>query len=132
MIKSSELRIGNLLTGVLTGELVIVDWLVMKHVQDNGNIQAPPYDMSAVYEPITLTEEWINRFGLANGKEIYRGLTIWQNRIRDGSGNYDGYTFSTTRADVECRFVLRLSVKTVHHLQNLYYVLTGQELTLKQ
>lgn len=83
-------------------------------------------------EPITLTEEWLMRLGLANGKEIFRGLTIWQNRVRDGSGNYDGYHFSTTRADLNYRFVLGFCVKTVHHLQNFYYCFTGQELIIKQ
>lgn len=140
MIKAVELRVGNLIMynppeGTLHGPFVITEindrWVGYKN---GGGLMSSFVDIPRLplewCDPIILTEEWVNKFGLANGKEIFRGLTIYQNMIRDGSGRYNGYCFSTTRADVEYRFVMGFSVTTVHRLQNMYYLFTGLELVL--
>jgi len=78
------------------------------------------------YEPIPLTEEWLLKFGW---KEIDEKLYCRRWRLKRVdiykmvSGDYPFY-FRYNQED--------LQVKSVHQLQNLYFALTGEELTLNK
>lgn len=77
-------------------------------------------------EPIPLTEEWLLRFGYTQNKtaadmfEDETRLNIWRSP-NDFNGFIADWDALTLRA-----------IEFVHQLQNLYFSLTGEELTLKQ
>lgn len=81
------------------------------------------------FEGIELTEEWILKLGLSSYQDIkvkdYGFLCI--ESVNDEKVFYimgnDNPTYSK---------MFKLNVKYVHQLQNLYFALTGQELTIKQ
>jgi len=116
-MKASELRTGNILLSVQTGKPIIVDWLVIKHIHD-GNRQAPPYDMSVVYEPIPLTEEVLLKCGYSldnPNASAYRCRDMPYIYHRNGK-----WTLSTG-----------IPFKYVHEFQNRIYSLTGKELEVR-
>ena len=63
-------------------------------------------------KPIPLTEEWLLKFGLMS---IKTELGFWNN----GDAIYFSYGFEKS-----------IELKYVHQLQNLYFALTGEELTI--
>jgi len=112
-MKANELRIGNWVNygngkRILDAELFLQ---LLKYTT--------PFD------PIPLTEEWLLKFGFEkkNGEvgysknklSIYCGDTILSNE--------NGRTYFKNFA------ILEESPKYVHQLQNLYFALTGEELT---
>lgn len=114
---SEEIRIGNYVKSVRTGEVIAVDWIAIKHVHD-GSIQQPPYDMSSVYEPIPITEEILLKCGLEKGDynefrhtNLIGTLTL-----------YDGI------CEIHLGDLYSVWIESLHKLQNLYFALTGEEL----
>ena len=86
-------------------------------------------------EPIQLTEEWLERFGLfkrKNQSSRYVYLDGYYDigkchLFNEGDGNFTLLTISYVHEDgIEI-----CSIKHVHHLQNVYHAITGEELTLK-
>jgi len=88
---------------------------------------------TAMYQPIQLTEEWLLKCGFE--KKTYAHLTLYyfslkvlshgeisfhpkENGFNIDLGTTTGYQFGTT------------NIKYVHQLQNLYFALTGEELTV--
>jgi len=107
MIQINELRIGN--------------WINEQDFKlQVGMIQQGLFDAS---EPIPLTEEWLIRFGIAYDGQVSDN-TYWYNRrnkcLCEDYSEGDG----GTHIIAECLYV--------HQLQNLYFYLTGQELTIKE
>ena len=116
-MKASELRIGNLVNyGRVTSEVSRVDKLFF-YVEAS---ETPTFskDEGRGATPIPLTEEWLFKFGFErNGKK----LTFWKiDLVEDEEGIF---SFDEAR--------IYIDVKYVHQLQNLYFALTGEELTLK-
>lgn len=106
-MKANELRIGNLIfvngkECELTSEMFL-RWL---HFGMNENS-----------EPIPITEEWLRRLGFT-----YSGGSYYFNEFElETCGNefrYLSHPYDTL-------------VNSVHSLQNLYFALTGGELTLQ-
>jgi hypothetical protein len=83
------------------------------------------------YCPIPLTEEWLVKFGF----EFFCKL---QDTTAYCIGKLNNFIIVPTsgkweiRYRVDERFSRYLSIEFVHQLQNLYQVLTGEELTLKE
>jgi hypothetical protein len=100
-MKANELRIGN--------------WY-----DDNGvQKQVTPSTIEEVWnaerswcKPISLTEKWLVKFRLMS---IKTELGFWNN----GDAIYFSYGFEKS-----------IELKYVHQLQNLYFALTGEELTI--
>ena len=127
-MKAQELRIGNYLKRldesvfeVNSEDIQIVDrW-------DSSEDLLP--------KPIPLTEEWLIKFNM----ELVDGFSN-QRFLRVKKHEYDvsKITFSHTERIV--RFsngdnkgtTLIPHIKYVHQLQNLYFILTGEELTAKE
>jgi hypothetical protein len=81
-----------------------------------------------------LTEEWFERFGLNlyNFSNDYGSDTL--EKIVVGQYNGEGdylYMLAYHWDDYSCCNYDTKEIKYVHQLQNLHYVLTGKELTLK-
>jgi len=88
---------------------------------DKSFAQTPVEDFvltkAADVAPIPISEEWLKRLGFVDGK--LGSLRL----LRINSDYYLAYINQSKSLDVD--------IKWVHQLQNLYFALTGDELTLK-
>lgn len=122
-MKAKELRIGNYIYEPESSEPV--PFKVWGAYQEKGNDKVNGYPI-ALFQPIPLTEEWLTKFGfLKNYSNSYtsyklssRGFTI-EYDFRNGENVINA-------AMLEC---VGLDIDYVHQLQNLFFALTGEELT---
>ena len=121
-MKSTELRIGNWYMSVKFKVPVKCDLSDLYNLCANsdGAYNDPPID--EMFEPIPLTEDWLKKFGF---KRIIHREYDW---ILDDIGicwDEDDKCFwiEINGKEIELRYV--------HTLQNLYFALTGKELTIK-
>jgi len=109
-------------------ELRIGNWVKRNEQPEGFQIESRSFIVCErdplLYEPIPLTEEWLIKFG-------FSGSTI---DISDKiSGCIDSIYFNGIcigTASSEYSGLHR--IKYVHQLQNLYFALTGEELTIKE
>ena len=129
MIQANELRYGNWVKSTVTGEVITVNWLVIKHVA-NGNVQSV-YDVDMpVYTPIPLTPELLERCGFEYRHD--RGQ-VYDWHIGENPVTYD-WLFCITEFREDKIFFYQNGhhqIKSLHHLMNLYHSLTGTELEVK-
>lgn len=76
------------------------------------------------YDPIPLTEEWLLKFGFEN---FLGGYSIDGFRYWPSDKEFTIYEDEWMNAPDSCR----VHVEFVHQLQNIYFALTGEELTYK-
>ena len=117
-MKTNELRIGNLVNHIRKGVIVI-------GIMELDFIEKEVLDI----EPIPLTEEWLLNLG-------FKKYTYWR------PNNLDYYhsdlkEFCIISGQVRlCTddpyefFKIPQNIQFVHQLQNLYFALTGEELTI--
>lgn len=131
-MKASELRIGNL---VQYGGVVNKVYLISHNYFQVESTDIPTFtaNKNRAAEPIPLTEEWLLRLGFTkpNDWHCYK-LVIGDDELQNLE--------SSLQVSFEgCGFVqicwgginaYSAQVKYVHQLQNLYFALTGEELTL--
>lgn len=114
---AKELRIGNWVK-YIGGEAIV----------ENGEAIMDIDDGLDRVEPIPLTEGWLVRFGFSGpffdaGKYyLLNGHCVY---IFD---DFFEFEFAPNR---DSRFNLFCKYQYVHQLQNLYFALTGEELTIK-
>jgi len=123
-MKAEELRIGNLI--IADGEETQV-YALYEYDERGINGVGEHYEAGQytypVCEPIPLTEEWLLRFGFAkNYGEFTKGNLMLDCEYTDKGEYVVKYGKAYIEADI----------KYVHHLQNLYFALTGDELTIKK
>jgi hypothetical protein len=139
-MKANELRIGNLVnineeTRIdNTNELPLINPLFkIERIDEDGEIIIYSEinnlhihcDLESI-QPITLIEEWLLKFGFElspNGKyHILAGKILID------------YDVNNKWVDLVKRvnFNTFIHIEYVHQIQNLYFALTGEELTLKQ
>ena len=114
-MESRELRIGNLVISNFKRKNEVVDIKTIDFTEDWFNL----------FQPIPLTEEWLLKFGFRHIKNN------WYNVHANGN-TFNVYLFEDLRYRVE---IVSQSIgvfKYVHTLQNLYFALTGTELTLNK
>jgi hypothetical protein len=121
-MKANELRIGNLLRDkVSKTELEVIELYennIITKVIDRSKF---PLKDGWGIEYIPLTEEWLLKFGF--DKKGNKGKL---NVILSGNFGYkNGKTYFNSWV------ILESQPKYVHQLQNLYFALTGEELTYK-
>jgi len=107
-------------------ELMLNNWIQFEH---NGSIKQRQVaelslEESNKFKPIPLTEEWLLKFGFESDwsgwshKDVYFELGVsgdkYINMVNGGEYNH-GVPF-----------------EHVHQLQNLFFALTGEELTIKE
>jgi hypothetical protein len=133
-MKANELRIGNLVDlGNRIAKIIEISNLSCV-VVDLEETQDTIEDYERT-KPIPLTEEWLYKFGF---KDIDKGDHDY-NTYTDSNHNYylqidvrrrDGkYTILDNSFD-DLRDFSLVDISYVHQLQNIYFVLTGEELTL--
>lgn len=120
-MKANELRIGNLIT--YNNEVFAVFGF------DNSIIKLrAQWAVSIVNaDPIPLTEEWLLKFGFERHWEDdwanpYYILTGWGICINADNMQPAEFGFED---------VVKYKLQFVHQIQNLYFALTGEELTIK-
>lgn len=122
-LKPTELRIGNLVYHKDNPLPQKVDGLDLYKIQSE---YISEYSMPDYFKPIPITEEWLLNLGLRkhilSGKDdaVYyinhEGKTVLGYWLIDGAVNIGEF--------------IPKNIKYVHELQNLYFVLTGVELSL--
>jgi hypothetical protein len=125
-IKATELRIGNLVK--FQGEIIEIDGIDKFNIYwGNGNFA--PITINGFFRPIPLTEEWLKKFGIEYEKDIDYFFISFE--LADGDieliSNTDElgtYWFSHQ--------ISTLKIRYCHQLQNLYFCLSGEELTIKE
>lgn len=127
-MKATELRIGNLVEiGInkngssILGEVEgYANYSIL--AKSNGNCIMIKIDC---VKPIPLTEEWLLRFGFVKIENNWKCLDLIFATI-----SWERSAGIALSFDKESIFLP--NTKYVHQLQNLYFALTGEELTLKQ
>lgn len=124
-MKAQELRIGNLYHYNMIDtqdergkwkEVATVDILDLMHLNEH------PDDPNFI--PIPIDGEWVEKFGFDKPALSYIGKTI---HITSYGKNNDMWMVALNKNNG----ILR-TIKYVHELQNLYYAVTGEELTIKE
>ena len=113
-MKASELRIGNLVNYNEGGIFKVIG--IHEFGIDCENEIETTYMEYENFKPIPLTEEWLLKFGFKNNR---LGLFDCV-KVGDDIG-YHIYFIGKHLKEVQY----------VHQLQNLYFALTGEELTIK-
>lgn len=127
-MEAKELRIGNYVE--LLGHVVEIEcisrlpmlnemyWLKCKKYVDTKIIH---------FKPIPLTEEWLIKFGFyySDDENEFLELKLMHNvkLYADYSNNFSTAILRIKENEVK--------IKHVHQLQNLFFVLTGEELEIK-
>lgn len=142
-MRVSELRIGNYITGIsfdyednaIESECCVLGLDITQSLGYGWSIMVDSKDDIDEFEsfkPIPLTEEWLIKFGFERVTPM--GSTYDNNyayelkdwgriALKNGVLVSDQYYF----LDGLC-----FDIKHVHQLQNLYFTLTGKELTIKE
>lgn len=129
-MKANELRIGNLIQDIKYKS-------PMRIVQFYGNtmfeLDSPYMDYTDYrcdadldnYEPIPITEEWLIKFGFKRDS-VMDGETRRLNNFNIGKLT-KGYFIEGGVSNDKTS----INIEYVHQLQNLYFSLTGEELTIR-
>ena len=126
MIKANELRIGNhiILNNVQT-TLVPRDF--QRYCKSFGVFEE--------FDPIPLTEDWLLKFGFEKEIDEFDIFSIHNSQYyiqhyKNGKCIFVYSPINELNPEDE-ENVIFLQIKHVHQLQNLYFALTGEELTIK-
>ena len=121
-LEAKDLRIGNLVMDNAKVKIVtsgmISNWDIIK--KDYGG-----------YKPIPLTEEWLLRFGFGMMNKSYFSIP---SRTRTNNSPYSLIYTKDLNGDwyILINESVRFYLEHVHTLQNLYFSLTQEELTLNE
>jgi len=124
-MEARELRIGNLME-LPNGEISKVTGFT-----ENGKVwfvREPKHEECALkinqVKPIPLTEEWLFEFGFIDDFSKDFRVRLIGHRLGD--------FFITEKMKLLTSDINSVKIKYVHQLQNLYFALTGEELTIKK
>lgn len=135
-MNAQELRVGNLVTSKtwkgahrISGIREKIDSFVV-HI--NGFDHEFKEGVYCDIEPITLTEEWLVRFGFYIDSDKAGTRYISLGRTNKAMELFLVIPNNTLILSVRIDMIfvdLGARIKHIHQLQNLYFALTGQELT---
>lgn len=127
-MKANELRVGNLVS--YHENISVVHGITDP---DYGNGIHIHYEHTCIgcdeklIEPIPLTEELLLKFGFEEYGDIHDNFMykdwIWY--------SLHAKCIDIRKGELQPWTLIPLSIKYVHQLQNLYFALTGDELTIK-
>jgi len=114
-MEANELRIGN--------------WVQWNNVNAKITLAdfCEEYETSQAFfhkEPILITEEWLVKFGFDSNRCISLRIDTSFDSLQIT------HNFDVNIYDVSGGFVCLKKINYVHQLQNLYFALSGEELTL--
>jgi hypothetical protein len=137
-MEARELRIGSWVNSEEYGDYQIVALAILS--EDNCSAFkctgcCPKASKVKELNPILITKEWLLRFGFKytpcgiSGADMWQGMGFWE--LNNDS------IYLTLRGQKNPKYGLKLSgyfnseYLYVHQLQNLYFTLTGKELTIQ-
>jgi hypothetical protein len=134
-MKATELRIGNYYQYAGDYGITYAQIQEIKHNQFGllGDFDGTNFE---ICKPILLTEEWLLKFGFVSSIP-YECFTKWT--FHNNKSRIKGWVLIFFNGKI-CRRYLgkensiywnKIKVQYVNQLQNLYYALTGEELTIK-
>jgi len=126
-MEATELRIGNLVL-FDKEEVVRVEYISSHHVIGLFGKETEHILEKGDVSGIPLTEEWLKRLGL---KYQFYSDTYEINFKYDCNKIFVDLFTKHVCIDTGLNSVYIEHIKYVHQLQNLYYALTGEELTIK-
>lgn len=137
-MKAKELRIGNLIYSD-TKQVTVIDGFMNNSVYKNVDDERVRFILSNITycNGILLTEEWLLKFGFGRIKQQNPNLsdTDYPYYFRINEGFTNEMTIEDLNSSVcfvfsygRCSII---KIEYIHQLQNLYFALTGEELTLK-
>lgn len=138
MIEVQSLMIGNYVWDNYSGymEVSLIDSVNESiDLRKNKTLPSGRYIIEDI-EPIPLTEEWLEKFGFDKGtSEDGEDVMIYLNSHWKFILEY--YNFCQPSEDngyylIEYLGQLEIQIKHIHQLQNLYFALTSEELTIKE
>jgi hypothetical protein len=129
-MKANELRIGSIVKSLVNdedfsiveeiGHRASLGYYVSLNNQHSGVwLEHKERDLIL---PIPLTEEWLLKFGFEHNRAGIWGNNYTLNAVSIQLKGNDIYMFVPHS---------RCEIKYVHQLQNLYFAVTGEELTMK-
>ena len=110
-MKANELRIGNYVYDTL-GKVNKIDLEAITYIVKEPHNQV---------KPIPLIEEWLLKFGFEIGYNQKKMLDVY---CKD-------FGLLIERSNSNNFYYKKVNIHSVHQLQNLYFALTGIELTFK-
>ena len=144
-MKATELRLGNLFYPIdRSKEIHLPIEIAYKICSINYyEVEAVKFDVNPAtiqywsefnitdLSPITLTKEWLLKLGFV-GFGVFQEFVINSNLwISSASGKSVEIICENEHGEITDRASALLPIKYVHSLQNLYFALTGEELTIK-
>ena len=130
---ANELRIGNLIIGTN-----VYEGKVLTFERFNSDLDViffsdgSKWDSGEFIEdikPIPLTEEWLLKFGFIRHHSDYSNGIIYIKNVPDNTEFEWGVYPNELGSGIQIKN--RILLHYVHQLQNLYFALTGEELTFK-
>lgn len=137
IMEAKELRIGNFVNYThVDSEGSLSSIVCVNQISDDWVLDETQSTlMMSELKPIPLTEEWLKKCGFDNSeyKKGYIGIDV----------RYTDFVLAYPKTHIEhseffCwtfeqgKLQMFKEIKYVHQLQNLYFALTGEELTIKE
>lgn len=115
----NELRIGNIVLRKNSND----EW---KETTVNLTYMGLIYEFPEDYKPIPLTEDWFEKLGFELNDDYLSEDHLYKDWVKKGVRiQLPFLTYSDEDGEVS------IDIKSVHQLQNLFYSLTGEELTIQ-
>lgn len=138
-IKASDLRIGNIhklpafdipREGIFSSRIDGQPWGQISgygiHLVEKGDLE---------FNPISLTEAWLIKFGFEQGENSWWSANYFTNcdevsEVMIISINVESFRLSVYDQDMGVPAYVGYNVQYIHQLQNVYYALTGKEMDI--
>lgn len=120
-IKVTDLRIGNVVQGN-KGNIILVENIVESGINIDWDWQEPKYKIRDL-NPIPLTEDWLSKLGFEfedRGEDVFD--QIWSKDDFEIWEHSEGFCHNYHKGG---------DINHLHELQNMYFVLMGEELEVK-
>lgn len=149
-MKANELRQGNLILGIYEQEIDrgngiiedveyedVVTFLGYDPFEKYFWVEGGEVDDYDRFNAIPLTEEWLERFGFSENSftRNYIDIDYTIDGLRlclDNDDCESGYGIVSLYGKLDGDVLYLNGIDYVHQLQNLYFALSGEELTLKK
>ncbi len=128
-MKANELRVNNLVYDNESQDVIKIE-------------RGEHIEYTQFYEPIPLTEEWLLKFGFKELKRFthdFEEVIYGKSLIKHDPNHSEKIVISLPfnhlyigEFEIEEYYLADIIVNYVHQLQNLYFALTGEELTIKE
>lgn len=133
VLSAQELRIGNLVWDDYSGEMIVFGIITgginpRAELRKNEMLPAGSYHIDTL-KPIPLTPEWLERFGFVRTDE--HELGYFTDSKFDFYYDYHFKVFTLVCGVADVVDVSLNQIQFAHQLQNLFFSLTGKELTCK-